>query len=56
MGNMTIRLFNLKDDPLELKKIVMEFPDLTTQIANIMKVAHQTAVIEKFKMETLESD
>jgi len=51
--NMSIELYDLEDDILEQKDIASEHPDIVRRIEEIMLAEHETAEIERFKMEAL---
>lgn len=52
-GNMTIELYNLKNDLTESNDVSAQFPEIVSQIEAIMKREHTTADLDRFKIKEL---
>lgn len=52
-GNMKLELYDLKNDLEESKDVSDQYPEIVTQIEEIMKNSHTPAEIEKFKIKQL---
>ena len=52
-GNMTIELYNLKNDPTEAKDVALKYPEIVSKIETIMKNEHTPAELDKFKIKEL---
>jgi arylsulfatase len=52
-GNMALELYNLADDPTELKNVATENPEIIKTITEILQTAHKPAVLEPFKISQL---
>lgn len=51
--NMTLELYNLKDDPAEQNNIAAAHPDIIKKMEAIMVKEHTAATIDRFKMTQL---
>lgn len=49
-GNLEIELYNLKSDPAETTDISKSMPEVTAEIASIMKIAHEDAELANFRI------
>lgn len=52
-GNMTLELYNLKEDPAEQKDLAAQHPDIIKQMEDIMVKEHTEASLNRFKMTQL---
>ena len=52
-GNLAIELYDLSTDSTEQHNIADQYPEIVSQIEQIMDQAHQPAVLEKFRMVAL---
>ncbi len=52
-GNMEIELYNLETDPNEETDLSDSYPEIVSRMMEIMKEAHTTPVLERFKIEQL---
>jgi arylsulfatase len=52
-GNMTLELYNLKNDPTETTDVALKFPEIVSKIETIMKNEHTPAELDKFKIKEL---
>ena len=49
-GDMDIKLYDLEDDPGESKNIAGNYPEIIAVMDSIMKIAHETPELQRFKM------
>ncbi len=52
-GNLVIELYNLKNDPAETTDISKSMPEITEEIAAIMKIAHEDAELPNFRIPVI---
>lgn len=52
-GNMTLELYNLKDDPAEQNDLAEAHPDIIKKMEDIMVKEHTSATLDRFKMTQL---
>ncbi len=52
-GNMTIELYNLKEDIVEEKNVSCQHPEIVDEMRKIMKESHVMPSTEKFRMKQL---
>lgn len=55
-GNLDLELYNLDDDPEEIRDLAQNNPEVVEEIERIMRESHISATIERFKMEALGDD
>ena len=54
-GPSKLQLYNLIDDPQELNDLASDYPEIVIKMENLLKEAHTTANIDKFKIPALEN-
>ena len=52
-GNLKIELYNLEVDPAEQYDLADDYPEVVTEIQNIMADAHKPPEVERFKMKEI---
>jgi len=52
-GNLVLELYNLDEDIQEQHNVASDFPDLIKEIMEIMKIEHEPAQLDRFRMEAL---
>ena len=52
-GNLSIELYNLKEDPAESTDLANDYPQIVQEMSAIMEVEHQVPEIERFKLTAL---
>ena len=55
-GPSELKLYNLSDDPKELNNVASRYPEIVTKMENIIKEAHTTPVMDRFKIPVLENN
>ena len=54
-GPSKLQLYNLNDDLQELNDLAFDYPEIVIKMENLLKEAHTTANIDKFKIPALEN-
>ena len=54
-GPSKLKLYNLIDDPQELNDLASDYPEIVIKMEKLLKEAHTTANIDKFKIPALEN-
>jgi len=54
-GPSKLQLYNLIDDPQELNDLASDYPEIVIKMEKLLKEAHTTANIDKFKIPALEN-
>jgi arylsulfatase len=52
-GNLTVELYNLEEDPGETMDLAADFPDIVSDMENIMQKEHEPSDIERFQLKAL---
>lgn len=55
-GPSKLQLYNLHDDPKELNDIALDYPEIVIKMENLMKEAHTTPKMDKFKIPVLDNN